>query len=127
MTAGFGPGMPGFVLLDHFSSIVEGAFGEICYLVGSATTSKQWRDIDVRLILPDEEFVRIFGPFDRPVSDHRLNQRWALLCGALSLYAQRMTGLPVDFQIQPRTKANEDNGIRIGLGLNVRPQPWERE
>ena len=40
---------------------MEQAFGSICYLVGSATKRPDFRDVDVRMILDDEEFHALFG------------------------------------------------------------------
>jgi hypothetical protein len=49
-------GMPAGIWLVKFGVIVADYFGHIPYHVGSSLKTKQWRDVDVRLILPDEEF-----------------------------------------------------------------------
>lgn len=84
------------------------AFGEHPYLVGSASMRSDFRDVDVRLILSDEEFDALFG-------DRR--GLWALLSRLGSTYLRSKTGLPVDFQIQRRTEANEKFG---DLGVTPR-------
>jgi hypothetical protein len=81
------------------------------YLVGSAMTHPDFRDIDVRLLLDDDEFDRLFpgGADDygtRP-SDHALNY----LNATISLMLTQTSGLhhigkEVDFQFQRRTEAN---------------------
>src|SRR5450755_851650 len=54
-----GVGMPASLFLDEFGSQIWAAFGHCCYHVGSSLLSKQWRDVDVRLILNDEEYERM--------------------------------------------------------------------
>lgn len=52
-----GVGMPQALMLDEFGSQVWAAFGHPPYIVGSALAGKVWRDVDVRLILPDPEYA----------------------------------------------------------------------
>jgi hypothetical protein len=122
---GFGVGMPATLRLDTFAARIEDAFGELPFLVGSATRTKQWRDVDVRLILDDADFDALFGG---PMEPPRMNLRWALICDALSALAQQQTGLPIDFQIQRQTEANAQHGDepRHALGLRLTNQPWDR-
>jgi hypothetical protein len=86
------------------------AFDGPPYLVGSAGIGgeRSPRDVDVRLILDDEVFDRIIE-----------NQnRWALLSLAIGDYLRQRTGLPIDFQIQRQTEANErHNKPRNPLGM----------
>lgn len=111
-----GPGMPAFLHLELFGSLVWDAFGQPPYLVGSCCTGKEWRDVDVRLILDDAEYDALIGPV--PGGLERANGKWAALCMAFSALGQQMTGLPIDFQIQRRTQANElYDGPREALGL----------
>lgn len=77
------------------------AFGEYPYLVGSANLRADFRDVDVRLILGDDEFEALFAA--RP-------GLWALLSRLGSMYLRTRTGLPVDFQVQRQSKANEKFG-----------------
>jgi hypothetical protein len=97
-------GMPASTYLDYFGIEVYEAFGDFPYLVGSATRTTAWRDVDVRLILADDEYERLIGPLTQP---HCMNLRWNALCLAFSAFGAHMTGLPVDFQIDQRTEANE--------------------
>jgi len=86
--------------LDEACKPLAEAFGEKPYLVGTAATGKQsYRDVDVRLILPDEKYDAIFNDFGHPLI--------AFLGFSIGDYLAGRTGLPIDFQIQRRTEANE--------------------
>jgi hypothetical protein len=100
-----GVGMPSGILLQIFGQIVFEAFGAFPYHVGSSVNNKVWRDVDVRLILPDEEYENLFGSFNEHTEF--LNLKWQSLCLAFSSLGKEMTGLPIDFQIQQMTFANE--------------------
>ena len=113
-----GVGMPAMLHLEAFGREINDAFGWYPMLVGSATVSKTWRDVDVRLILPDEDFDRLFPPLKPHQSADGM---WGLLCTALSELARLRTGLPVDFQIQSMTWANDHYpGVRVPLGIHDR-------
>jgi len=105
-TVNIGVGMPQWLYLNQFGKIVHDAFGDWPYLVGSAVLGKTWRDVDVRLILADEEYEALVGKLERPEA---LNQRWCAFNMAFSELGKRITGLPIDFQIQQRTQANKEN------------------
>jgi hypothetical protein len=114
----FGVGMPAALHLEAFGREINDAFGHLPYLVGSAAVGKQWRDVDVRLILPDPEFDALFPDHTYP---SRHDGRWGLLCAAISELARQRTGLPVDFQIQCATLANDRfDGPRLALGIHDR-------
>ena len=98
-------GMPAAMYLHEFGSQVYFVFNDFPHLVGSALTTKQWRDIDVRLILFDDEYAK-WGLGDPKYPQH--NGKWVSLCKAYSALAKHMTGLPVDFQIQQMTLANKE-------------------
>lgn len=100
-----GVGMPAWIYLNLFGRVIFDAFGSYPFLVGSATTTKQWRDIDVRLILDDETFERIVG---KPTKPEIANRRWFAMTAAFSELGRKMTGLPIDFQIQQMTQANDE-------------------
>lgn len=106
-------GMPAALMLQEFGSQVWHAFGTPPYLVGSALHTKQWRDVDVRLILPDDEYAAL--GLGKPNLPHH-NGKWVALCMAFSALGRQMTGLPIDFQIQQQTRANaEYDGPRSAL------------
>lgn len=113
--ASFGVGMPATEWLDEFGSMVWSAFGSPPYLVGSALSGEKgkWRDVDVRLILSDEEWEQWgFGDPNRP------NDKWRAHIMAFAELGKRVTGLPIDFQIQQQTHANEKfDGARSALGM----------
>lgn len=110
-------GMPAHLWLDEFGSQVWAAFGTPPFLVGSALTGpKPPRDVDVRLILDDAEWAR--WELGDPEQTHQ-NGRWVALCLAFSALGRSMTGLPIDFQIQQLTWANQvyPNEPRSALGI----------
>lgn len=91
-------------------------FDEGPYLVGSALRTKDWRDVDVRIMLDDDRYDMLVAI---------LNPR--LLNLALSLWGQKVTGLPIDCQVQRVTDANaEFDGPRDPLHLPAHLlDPWE--
>lgn len=110
-----GVGMPAMLLLHEFGSQVWAAFGAPPYHVGSSLAQKVWRDVDVRLILPDAEYAAL--GLGNPQTPH-INGRWVALCLAFSALGRQMTGLPIDFQIQQQSHANaEFSGPRSALGM----------
>lgn len=85
------------------------------YLVGSALARPDWRDIDVRFILEDETFAKLF-PAAGVHWEH--DARWLIMTTAISTWLGQQTGLPIDFQFQPRTHANDrHSGPRNALGM----------
>ncbi|MCW2767631.1 MAG: hypothetical protein JWO11_3590 [Nocardioides sp.] len=95
-------GMPAGIWLHKFGSVVVDYFGHTPYQVGSSLTGKDWRDIDVRLILPDDEFTARFGEIESP----EVNPKLGAITLAFSALGAHMTGLPIDFQIQTESHAN---------------------
>lgn len=67
-------------------------------LVGSVSERPDWRDVDVRMIFRDEDFDRLFG---------HSPELWSVFSYAVSRLLSADTGLPVDFQVQRMTEANE--------------------
>ena len=110
-------GMPQTLLLQEFGEHVHRAFGHVCYHVGSSLKEKGgWRDVDVRLILPDDEYARMeLGDPAHP----QHNKRWVSLVLAWSSFGKQLTGLPIDFQIdrQADVNAQTKGQIRVALGL----------
>jgi hypothetical protein len=111
-------GAPAIFALESACQQVHEAIGGFgCYLVGSALDRPDWRDVDVRLIMKDEEFAVLF-----PDAGHAWEQdaRWLLLTVSISERLAKLTGLPVDFQIQPMTHANErHSGRRHAIGFRI--------
>lgn len=99
--------VPQVFALSHVAMIVNEAFGEQCYLVGSALEHKNWRDVDVRMIFSDEKWNALFG-----VGAGHLQPFWSLLCAAISEYMGSRCSLPIDFQIQRRSE--------------VKPEEWKK-
>ena len=110
--------------LDEACQLITAAFnGGPPYIVGTAlasrppfqqkaegfTSGRPYRDVDVRLILDDEEFAKVCPT----------RARWELLCLSISVWLSQRTGLPVDFQIQNQTDANEkySHKVRKPVGL----------
>lgn len=96
-----------FARLEHACSVVADGLGHPPYLVGTATESADFRDVDLRVILPDEEFDRLFAAEN---GDGFPGGLWGLLCLSVGQYLADVTGLPIDFQIQRMTEANEKFG-----------------
>lgn len=108
-----GVGMPAQLYLMQFGELINQAFGEWPFQVGSSLRGNGWRDVDVRLMLDDEKYAAMgFGDPKRPHD----NARWCAFCAAFSALGRQMTGLPIDFQIQDMTTANAEHpGPRSGL------------
>lgn len=121
-------GMPHMPKLDRFGEIVFQAFAARAYIVGSALTRRDWRDLDVRVILPDDRFEQLFGA----ETDWRKNPRLAAVATAFAALANQMTSLPVDFGIDQMTEANEDPNSSFRRALGVQHgvigerEDWER-
>jgi hypothetical protein len=111
-------GAPAIFTLELECQHLNAAFGDYgCYLVGSALQHPDWRDVDVRYILSDETFTHVFPDAG---DSWEFDARWLLLTTALSERLSRITGLPIDFQFQPQTRANQDHkGERNALGLRT--------
>lgn len=96
--------------LQDWARVVRRSFADASsgpYLVGSAIARADWRDVDVRVILADE----LYDALATVVDVDRLGF-------AFALWGQQATGLPIDFQIQRQTEANERHlGHRHALGL----------
>jgi hypothetical protein len=101
----WGVGSPGIIKLHEFGRILRDAFGGVIpQLVGSSLIDKRItpRDIDVRLVLPDATYIEQIGPL---VECGQPFTRWSALTLAFSALGQQMTGLNIDFQIQPESHA----------------------
>jgi hypothetical protein len=103
-----------FARLNDACVPVTAAFDSPPYLVGSVTERPDYRDVDLRVILPDEEFDQLFG--GRVLL-------WSMVCLAIGHYLRDVTGLPIDFQVQRMTEANEKHPgtHRNPMGYSGRP------
>ena len=100
-----------FARLNYACVIVTEALGQHPYLVGSVNSKTGWRDVDVRSILPDDEFDARFPE----------QGQWGLFCWGVSELLSKMTGLPVDFQVQRQSEANAKyDGPRNPIGTRAR-------
>lgn len=105
--------MSEFERLEEWCRLVSVVFdGEVPYLVGSAGTTRDYRDVDIRVMLADKAFDEMFGA-------GLLLTKIRLLNRAISIWGQQETGLPIDFQVQRMTEANEAYGVqpRNPMGL----------
>lgn len=99
-----GTGMPATTHLEAFGQCLRDAFAAMPYHVGSSIYGKTWRDVDVRLMLDDDRFDALFPGY---AAYRQGDAWWSLLCSAISELGRRRTGLPIDFQVQRTTEANE--------------------
>lgn len=111
-------GAPKIFALEQACRYINEAFGSYgCYLVGSSLERADWRDVDIRFIMKDDDFAILF-----PKAGQHWEQdaRWLLLTISISERMSKVTGLPIDFQIQPQTHANERHkGNRHSIGLHI--------
>lgn len=86
-------------------------FGYQVFLVGSVLTKRDWRDVDIRVIWPEKEYVGILD------SDHGRKVVGMMMSDWLSM----RTGLPIDLQLQTMEQANKEfgEGKRNALGLTI--------
>jgi hypothetical protein len=99
-------GMPQALRLQQFGDDIRAAFdGHMAYHVGSSLNAKAgWRDVDVRLILPDD----VWDAMGLGDPDHtHSNPKWCAITLAWSAYGRELTGLPIDFQPQKQSHCNE--------------------
>lgn len=102
---------PQAFVLDHVCQFISQALNETCYLVGSATRTSKYRDVDVRIIMADEKYATLFGSSAGVVSPF-----WSLFCASVSEYLAKRTGLPIDFQVQRYSDTLHEDGIRMPIG-----------
>lgn len=77
--------------IDQFAELLFVTFPHMWGVthVGSSLTSDDWRDVDLRVVLPDQQVESLTSVLDL-FDIHMLLSRWG----------QQMTGLPIDCQIQ---------------------------
>lgn len=106
-----------FYNLNQVCRTLVDAFGWHIYQVGSSLTRPTWRDVDVRCLLSDPRFDQMF-PGAELRDGYHSHPMLALMNVAISEWMSARTGLPIDFQIQRQTQANEKHdGQRNALGV----------
>lgn len=101
--------------LDWACSPIRRAFDTPPYLVGSVLTRQDFRDIDLRLILPNHEIRGMFGQelrYGGTPEQAGPNLRWQLMEIALSDLIAKAASLPwpIAFQIQSAGEASSAFG-----------------
>lgn len=96
-------------LLDLACQPIQEAYPFSVYLVGTATERGPHRDVDVRVILSDKQYDRL---------QKAIGHEGIVLMGMTTgQYLASLTDLPIDFQFQRQTEANNlHNGHRNALG-----------
>jgi hypothetical protein len=95
------------LLHDWAVQVVQLFNGEMCYQVGSSMVYGKYRDVDVRTMLDAKDFKKL----QKLVNVDRLNL-------AISLWGQKVTGMPIDFQVQDVEYANvHHTGMRSAVGI----------
>lgn len=108
--------VPQFFTLDACCQVFLDAFCTPPYLVGSCLTRPDYRDVDVSLMLPDEQYKAMFP------------NKYAQLFmnAAVSSWLAARTGLRIDFKFQDTTRTNDEHkGPRNPLG--IRGQIFKRD
>ena len=114
----YGVGSPNCLLLEHWGTLLYTVFDEMPYLVGSAAVSTTYRDVDVRVILNDDAFDATFGPSRGCHNEN--SEKWTSLMTALSLWGQKVTGLPIDFQVQRHSNVAEADWEKRRLPIGMK-------
>jgi hypothetical protein len=100
-------------LLDEACKPLAEAFDHGVYHVGTSAEGRQdYRDIDVRCILTDKHYGRLLKAMGA--------DGIAFLGLAIGEYLASRTGLPIDFQIQQQTAANEQHPCKFRNPLGLR-------
>lgn len=104
--ANYMPSPPALFKLRLFGETVRRLTGATAYLVGSVLDRPDYRDVDVRIMVDDDTFARLFG------ADGLWITNGGLTLGnmALSALARELTGLDVDCQVQRMSDANAVDG-----------------
>jgi hypothetical protein len=114
-------GTPAIFHLELACKTLREAFGGFGpYLVGSSLERADWRDVDVRYLLSDDDFVKLFPNAETISGAWEFDPRWLWLSTSIAERLKAQTGLPIDFQFQPISWANaRHDKPRHALGLWV--------
>lgn len=116
-------GAPACFALEQACKHLHDAFDEPnghvgIYVVGSCLERPDWRDVDVRMMMDDASFGRLFPRALMHSGAWEFDPRWCLMAVAISRWLSEQTGLPIDFQFQPMSHANDRHkGPRHAVGL----------
>lgn len=129
------PALP-YLALNRAVWPIEAAYDPLgVFLVGSCLVRADFRDVDVRCILRDEDYDRHFPGGEGGQASDVL---WSLVCEGIGALLERASGLPIDFQIQRMTEANAMHQLPRnallgaatphlpGRGAVVRSEPGDR-
>lgn len=75
-------------------------------------------DVDIRVVLGDEKWAAM--GFGDPDTIHQ-NGKWVAMVTAFSCLGEKMTGLPIDFQLQQNSHANRIDGGKIRSAVGLTP------
>ena len=87
-------------MLGLFGRVVRDAWQETPYQVGSSLRDGEIpRDIDVRVMIPESEFRQRFRGTN--VERRHACEQWRAQMMVWSEYGRHLTGLNIDFQVEP--------------------------
>lgn len=96
-------------------------------LVGSVMERSDYRDVDVRVILADKQFDKMFPKaIVHDDAGAHTDDRWTFLCAAISHWLTEVSGLNVDFQIQRMTQANAHEAYQGKFRNPLGTRAWTR-
>lgn len=105
--------VPAIFILERECYLLRQAFGSMCYLVGSSLESSDYNDVDIRMIMSDEAYEKLFGD-----STCEQSLFWNILCTLISQDLSMKSRERVDFQIQSMDHANAlHKGKRHAMGM----------
>ena len=105
-----------FYLLDRACADLIKCYGFNIYFVGSAITKRDYRDVDLRCVLPDKEYDALFAQKLEEVESERHR---VLTQIAISSWLQKQTGLPIDFQFMKLSEHQAETGPCMSIGLQT--------
>ena len=103
-------GSPACFTLELACKHLNRAFPGRCYVVGSVLERPDFRDVDIRMMISDEDFRVLFPDVHSSLSGHwEHDTRWLLLTSLISNWLTQTLniGKPVDFQFQPISWGNK--------------------
>lgn len=106
-----------FAYLNVTCRLVKEAYNAPMFIMGSSLRGIGWRDVDVRCIMPVDQFKRLF-PMCYKNYKHRTSDRfWTISCISITALLRQSTGLPIDFQFVAEDLAerwNDKECLSIG-------------